>query len=250
MSVSQNICRNFSRKVDSYDQAAEVQARAAKQLAKRLSPKLPPGPILEIGCGTGLLSQHLAQLYPEREIHFTDLSPAMVEATQQRLGKRASSYFYCLNGEELQQKAQFSGIFSSFTLQWFTDLKKGLKGMQQALLPGGHLGLALQGEGSYREWRSACKSLGLPFAGNPLPSLDQIALLLDQWTWHFHRTQWENHYPRAIDFFNNIKQLGANTPLSGKRLTFGQFKALLHELDQNRPCAFSTEVLLIEAIKP
>src|SRR3546814_12624952 len=64
-----------------YEDSAGVQRIAAETLAKLAAQRrLPLVPrILEIGCGTGLLTRHIRTQWPEAELTVTDLAPEMVE---------------------------------------------------------------------------------------------------------------------------------------------------------------------------
>ena len=74
---------------------------SAKRLADSLEPwrySVPPGPILEIGAGTGIFTHHIKRILPNREINVTDASPKM-------LG-RAKSIF----GESNEKQLSFSQL--------------------------------------------------------------------------------------------------------------------------------------------
>jgi SAM-dependent methyltransferase len=63
----------------------------ASELSTRLAPD-PGGDVLELACGTGILTRQLRRrLHGARRVVATDLSPAMVEFAQHKLGSRASS---------------------------------------------------------------------------------------------------------------------------------------------------------------
>ena len=249
MSLIDHIRQNFSRHAQSYESAAQIQAHAADRLAELFVQNLPLGPILEIGCGTGLLSQKIAAAYPTREIHFTDLSPEMVEATKNRLGEKENFHFSCLNGEEINPQPQYAAIFSSFTLQWFLDLQQGLKGLSGALLSGGYLCVALQGSESYPEWKAACKELKIPFGGNLLASKEEFVAIDQLQSIQLVVTKHQSQYPKALDFFHHFKELGANTAINSGILPFLDFKLLLKKLDQSDPVEITTEIIYYIGIK-
>ncbi len=250
MNLRQDIANNFSRHVADYNPAASLQATVAAKLAARLPPDLPPGPLLEVGCGTGLFSRHLVQAYPNRELHLTDLSPAMVAATQAQFGSQPGVVCYQLDGEEVAPTPRFSGIFSSFTLQWFLQCQASLVNLCAALLPGGALVLALQGAGSYPEWRRACAELGLPCTANPLPALADLVSWCGALAPETERVGVTQTFAQARDFFHQLKGLGAGTALQPHHLRAGEFRRLLQRLDQKQPLEMTTEVVYFWVRKP
>lgn len=58
-----------------------------EEMHERLAETLPPHAthILELGCGTGALSERLARQYPEARLTFVDAAPEMLEVTGARL---------------------------------------------------------------------------------------------------------------------------------------------------------------------
>lgn len=66
--LNKQVAENFGRSVSDYHKQAEVQKEVADRLIASLEPWrdiLPPGPILEVGCGTGFVTQGLVDLYPK-----------------------------------------------------------------------------------------------------------------------------------------------------------------------------------------
>src|SRR5579862_6443089 len=100
LSTKQNIIKNFNKKASTYGAAAEVQAYVAAQMAQRLK-GLRPQSVLEIGCGTGLLSQYLIQLFPHAALLLTDVAPAMLMQCQQSLSVHPAMDLVCMDGEQL-----------------------------------------------------------------------------------------------------------------------------------------------------
>ena len=76
----------FGRAAARYEAHAPAQRAAARRLAEDIARlDLPPRPrILEIGCGTGLLTRELARRLGPADWMLTDISPAMLEIA--RLG--------------------------------------------------------------------------------------------------------------------------------------------------------------------
>jgi SAM-dependent methyltransferase len=73
--------------------------------------------VLEIGCGMGRVTQHLAALY--REVHGIDISSEMVKRGQQRLAHLPNVHFHQGNGYDLEPFADesFDLVISGFAFQ-------------------------------------------------------------------------------------------------------------------------------------
>ena len=72
---SAEVATSFGARAGSYELHADLQRGVAERLA-RLLPPLDAPRVLELGCGTGLLSRHLIERYPmEASCSPTSLRP-------------------------------------------------------------------------------------------------------------------------------------------------------------------------------
>jgi SAM-dependent methyltransferase len=104
----------------------------------------PPGPILDIGCGTGIDALHLGQR--GIAVYATDSSPAMVALTRLKgadFGVRAA----VLAAEDLGQlTTQFRGAYANFAaLNCVAELDPLAEALANCLLPGAPLVLVMFG---------------------------------------------------------------------------------------------------------
>ena len=79
----QRISEAFGAAADHYEDHAGPQRAAAVLVADLAQRQKPTGVdrILEIGCGTGLLTRDIQQRWPAAELFVTDLSPEMLART-------------------------------------------------------------------------------------------------------------------------------------------------------------------------
>lgn len=214
------IGRAFSAARD-YDRHAAVQRRVARDLAARIGAiGLPPAPrILEIGCGTGFLTEALARQGIGGEWLVTDLSPAMVERCRTRMGDRPGLAFAVLDGEhgDLPQ-GPFDLVCASLAMQWFDDLAGAVQRLCSVLAPGGHLVFTTLGAGTFAEWRTAHSALGLA-AGTPefLP-VDALRGICPALQAAPHRVETiRETFPDARAFLSAVKAIGAGTAAAPHR---------------------------------
>jgi malonyl-CoA O-methyltransferase len=233
------IAAAFSAQAAAYDDAAAVQKHAAAQLAHRIRARhpTPPQRILEIGCGTGGLSRHLAEAFPQSELHLTDLAPAMLALCRTRLGNR--HHYQLLDGEYPENlTGSFDLIASSLAFQWFTDLQGALQRLCLLLAPGGRLQFATLGHQTFHEWRQAHIAFGL-HCGTPLyPSPENFP-----WPAGLHGAVEEDlltqHYPSGAAFVRSLKTLGAAEPAPGTRpVSTGKFRRLLASMQNGFPVTY------------
>lgn len=208
------IASNFGRAADQYESQAQIQAWAAEQLGAWLDDlDLPTGPVLEVGCGTGLLSRQLLSRFLTRPIQLSDLSPAMLVQCRQQVAERHPQLrFNCCDGEAPLVEP-YALIASSFTIQWFEDPGRAIARWGEALLPGGCLLLAFPTAASFPEWHTACWRSGVPYTGVPLPDAvrvfeqggDRLTIIRQQ------RVAVTQPLTHPLMFFRQLRSIGAQT---------------------------------------
>lgn len=240
MSRKDQVAAAFSAAASTYETAARAQDIAAAHLTAIVGglnrPAVPD--VLEIGCGTGLLTRRLRPVIAGRWL-VTDLSAAMLETARRSV---ADAEFRVLDAEKPDlADRRFDLIVSNLAAQWFTDLGATMAGLAALLKPGGHLAFSTLGEHSFRQWRLVHQALDLP-CGIPLfPSAKVFAAQLPPGT----RTEEQDFtldYPHGRAFAAELKRIGAGTPTPGHRpLTVKDMRRVLERLGQ--PAAMTYHVL-------
>jgi malonyl-CoA O-methyltransferase len=165
--MSEAVAQAFAAAAD-YDRHARVQRRVARDLARRIAAlPLPPAPrVLEIGCGTGFLTEALRDEGLRGDWLVTDVAPAMVARAQDRLaapslpprvgGEALRLSFAVLDGEQgTPPGGAFDLVCSSLATQWFGDEPAALNRWREWLAPDGHILVATLGPATFAEWRAA-----------------------------------------------------------------------------------------------
>jgi malonyl-CoA O-methyltransferase len=219
--TKQEVRARFSKAATTYDTAAMVQRQAARKLSlklKNLLTDLPDGPLLELGCGTGFMSRHIAELAGERPVYLTDLSPAMLEQCRENLadiGRTKNLHFDCMDADTLACVNRFAAVVCSFSFQWFAEPESCLARMLESLKAGGYLLVAYPTSGSFPEWQQSCRASNRPYSGNLLPDADclpRFAQLraLDYWSELEAISAWHKN---ARSFFESLRATGADFSL-------------------------------------
>lgn len=205
----------FSAACD-YDRHAHVQRLVARRLATRIAAlPLPPSPrVLELGCGTGFLTQALIERGIGGEWLITDIAPAMVERCRARVGDAPGRRFEALDGEYGSPDCDegFDLICSSLTTQWFDDQETALARMLRWLAPGGQCLFATLGAGSFAEWRQAHEREGFDPGTPAFASLRYLlAMLPDAQCGPLHVERFVETHDGALDFMRSLRAIGADT---------------------------------------
>lgn len=238
MKSSKGIAESFGRSAKDYHRKASIQRKVAEGLVASLSPWkeiLPPGPILEVGCGTGFLTGMMINEFPEREFMISDASSEMVNFTKTQFGESESRRYQTLNVDDLNEaEPKYSCIVSNFAAQWFCNTSIGLEKLCRLLLPGGLLLVAFPGNHSFPEWYDRCLELGLPFTANPLPDVEEVVIKLSVGPYQidYYENDIHQKFHRSIDFFKHIKQIGAGYSINGKSLSAKQMRMLTNYWDK------------------
>ena len=225
------ITQAFSLGAGTYDDAATVQWSVAHRLVERIESGTNERPqrILEIGCGTGLLSAQLARAFPDSDLLLTDISPSMLKRCRARMGDRHR--YQVVDGERPEElTGQFDLIVSSLAFQWFAELGDGLCRLSQHLAPCGRMLFSTLGCDTFSEWRQVHTEQGLSCgahhypSGNDLPWPDGFSHRLHaEWVAQFHAS--------GLDFVRSLKAIGAREPTSGYQpLAPGALRRLLASL--------------------
>ncbi len=149
--IKQGIRRNFARRAASYDRHAEMQRLMAHGLVAAAGDSLArAGRILEIGCGTGYLTNLLRQANGAARLVALDLDAALVAAARRRLGPEAGVAWLVADGET-PLRGSFDLIIANATFQWFTRPADTLAAYHHSLAPGGVLAFSTLGPQTFQE---------------------------------------------------------------------------------------------------
>ncbi|MDR1759912.1 MAG: methyltransferase domain-containing protein [Fibrobacter sp.] len=253
--MNENVAKQFGKHSETYDQVAEAQEELADGLFELSIPFLPDTlpSIFEIGCGTGFLSLQLASLFPER-LDLLDISGQMLQKTQEKFRTFFPQMNYSLfqgDAETTDFPGMYDLIYSSATIQWFSNLKAFLKKTYEALNPQGKIFLGTFGKETARELARAYeKVMGAPLitGTNPCSENDLCRLtekagfkILDSATAFY--TQ---HFDSPRHFLKSLSLMGVTgvpqkTPLTKTRLL--ELEAALKKENPTSSCTWELVIL-------
>ncbi|MDO8586097.1 MAG: methyltransferase domain-containing protein [Armatimonadota bacterium] len=173
MQVNKDLARRrFSRAARSYNMWSRPQQRMADGLVAMLDPVITPESILELGCGTGLLTKRLQRAYPNTLITALDIAPEMIDECRRRSNGKGRVEYLVADAETFSLEQRFDLIASSSCFQWLTDLDGALRRCAEAMAPSGSLAFAAPALGTLSElWASYSAVAPDKRAGHSLPAL-------------------------------------------------------------------------------
>ena len=164
----QDVAHRFSKAAAQYNSIASVQRIIAKQALANLPIDL-QGTALDIGCGTGIHTQTLAN--KGAAATGVDIAEGMLAQARKMY---SDPIFVEGSAVDLPfSDSQFSTVFSSMALQWVSDTGLVAKEIARVLEKSGIAELAIMVAGSFSELKTARKVAQLPQAETYMPTTSQ-----------------------------------------------------------------------------
>lgn len=192
----------FGSMVESYDSLIRRAVPRYDEMTARLLDYAPRGArsVLELGCGTGNFSLHMARAFPAASLTFVDGSPEMVSVTRSRIDAAALNLvnepaYFVVRFEELALPADsIDLVVSSISLHHVVDKASLYRRIRAVLRPGGRLCFADQIRGepesnhrvNWERWLAFCRA-----PGNC--TQEEIESLLDHAAAHDHYVPLSEH---------------------------------------------------------
>lgn len=209
----------FAQAACHYDDFAHLQRTVAISLLEKATPSALQGRVLDIGCGTGFLTQLLKEIGVIEQLIALDIALPMLQQAQQRLAAPVS--YICGDAEALPLgSASVDVIFSSLALQWCQNLSVALHGFRQVLKPGGKLCFATFGAATLSELKQAWAAVDQYRHINDFYTVQQLHDSLRPGEWqNIQVTQqvFESRYASVTALLRELKGLGAQSVNSGRK---------------------------------
>jgi trans-aconitate 2-methyltransferase len=136
-----------------YDVSSEPQQAWASEVLARVAGIAPDATVLDVGCGTGRVTEALVALVPRGRVLALDASQEMVALARRRLGDRA--HVWCQDVLDLDLDERVDAVVSTAALHWVKDHDRLWARLAWALRPGGVLEVQCGGQGNIARVREA-----------------------------------------------------------------------------------------------
>ena len=192
----------FKRSVKTYHQEAAVQRSIAAHLCQLVGPYVTqPVSLLEIGCGTGFLTQEIMEHLPISSALFNDINPEVEPFIRQFLSKERR--FVASDAETFSFSNCFDLVISSSVIQWFNDIEHFVSKIHSALTENGIIALSTFGAQNMQEIK---KITGISL---PYPDIRKYVNI------HFQILHYEEHlisiqFKTPMDVLKHLKNTGVN----------------------------------------
>src|SRR5260221_9444218 len=157
-----------------YEKFGEERLRPGWELFARTG-ELPPGPLYELGCGTGVDARAMAARWPDRALSAIDRSREMLTKAA---AEPAPIHWVEADIARWSAPARGALIFSNATLQWLDEHERLFPHLLRQLVPGGVLALQMPrnfDQDSHRLMREMATQG--PWAERLAPVLDSATVL-------------------------------------------------------------------------
>jgi malonyl-CoA O-methyltransferase len=152
-----SIAGRFSAAANTYNRHADVQSKAVSRLIRLLDRNPVIKSILEIGCGTGILTAELADKFSSAQIYATDISRGMILESQKQLKSQQNIKWIAGDFRELSGLGKFDMVISSSSLHWITPLDTTFKKVLTLLKKNGIFAFSMMIKGTLAELHAARK---------------------------------------------------------------------------------------------
>ena len=181
-----------------YDVSSTPQQAWASEVMARLDGIPPDATVLDVGCGTGRVTESLLALVPHGRVLAIDASEEMVALARTRLGGRAQVWRQDVLDLGLPEPVDV--IVSAAALHWVTDHDRMWGRLARALRPGGILEVQCGGAGNIGRVREVIEMV----ARDAFPELAG-------WSpWVFASLEDRPTYPEGVGAFVRTSILAAH----------------------------------------
>lgn len=212
-----SVAASFSQAAASYDAVAELQRTVGYALADSLPEDLQPARWLDLGCGTGFFTRHLAQRFPVAEGLALDIAEGMLRHASPKGG---ASAFIAGDAECLPlQENCVDLVFSSLVLQWCADFPAVLRESARVLRRGGIFAFASLCSGTLQELRDSWQEVDGFTHVNRFRSFDRYRQLCAQSSLHLLELRVQPqvlYFPELRQLTHELKALGAHNLNPGR----------------------------------
>jgi len=217
---SRRISRSFSRAAHRYEKLSAVQEDIGRGLLERVSPG-EPACVLDVGMGTGRLTDHLGKKFPGARVVGIDLAEGMVRQARTTYGS-----FTSLQADACALPFRddvFGRVVSNGCYQWAWDLGVAFGQAYRVLAPGGKISVALFGRETLKELSAAFAAGSAPVIGprgflRSLPSADDVLAAVRACGFDSIRVERELrkvHFADMLSLLRWLKGTGTNISPSG-----------------------------------
>ncbi|OAI25878.1 malonyl-ACP O-methyltransferase BioC [Methylomonas koyamae] len=248
--------QSFAAAAEGYDALAGLQRRVGETLLAKSSCAASPRPLLDIGCGTGFLTRHLAGRASASVA--LDIALPMLQTARRNCTGLPAAYV-CADAERLPfRDGSFGQIYSNLAVQWCEDLSALLADCRRVLCADGRLALSTFGPRTLAELKAAWGKVDDFAHVNEFYSVEQIRRFLVAAGWSRFELEAElvcQPYPSVLALMRELKGIGAHNasihrnPRPTSRASLQRMIAHYEAAMAGGPIVASYEIIYLRAMR-
>lgn len=230
---------NFSKNSQTYDVYAITQSKISIELLNLLPNNNEQNfTILEIGCGTGILTQILSKKYPNSKIIATDISKKMLNVAKSKNYYHDNIEFKIFDGdndniETFNQKIDF--CVSSMTAQWIQNFDNLVNNITTLC----DFYFTTIGENNFIEWKNCVAQNGHEIKQNTHNINCDIK----------KQKTFKEKFKTPNDFVRHIIKTGASNDFNNNKLSYSAMKKSLELFNTKYNNEISWDILFCKINK-
>ncbi len=212
-SIAEKIRERFSSAAATYDQLSAIHREIGILLIGRVARGAMPRRVLDLGMGTGYLTERIALTFPDAFVVGVDAALGMARFASLH---RRDIHTVCADAGTLPiKKGSMDMIISNLALQWAVDLDAVFRSCREALGEDGRMVATVFGGGTFRELFAAIEKTALR-PGLTLERLADFEIIRGATEKCFGpgsiltREERRVEFPSMKDLLRWVKGLGAN----------------------------------------
>lgn len=228
MTVEFEICKTFNKQAADYERAAKVQQEIGARLVERLQYlRISPQRILDLGCGPGMFSRQLAQMYPKATIIGLDIAHGMLVQSKKRQSWRRRWPLVNADMHHLPfENGFFDLVFANQVVHWGHSIHQVFREINRVLNGNGCFMFTTLGPDTFKEIKDAWQGIGQHAHVNEFMDMHDVgdSIMAEKFLEPVMDMEYLSvHYASFVSLIHSLKQQGVrnvnsqrNPGLTGK----------------------------------
>jgi len=212
--------QSFSSAAETYDGLATLQRKVGLDLLAKVAWQDSDTIILDIGCGTGFLTQELMLKSSAQQLIGLDIAMPMVQASRAKLEHFNKVRYLCADAEHLPlANNSVDSIYSNLALQWCQNLTSVFKNFKQVLKQDGRIYFSTFGSTTLQELKNSWAEVDGFTHVNDFYSGDELLSYLQKSGFSdikIETKSYQSNYQTVLELMRELKGIGAHNVLEGR----------------------------------